>query len=185
MAQNATYMEHFEQQHSVHQDIPVASPLPPELADFLRGHEYACLTHGTDRGTVFLLKAPSADIESARGRIPTSLSHELYSHPRAPVIRLLLHLHDQPSQPLAFETFINVRDPDQLEEYRDLAGQDLHRLLFYDEVLEHRLSKLVRNRAGAQMQQILTIAARLSAAIPYDWFDFDAAKAEVMERAGL
>jgi hypothetical protein len=177
-------MEHFEQQQSSHQEIPAPSPLPPELAEFLRGYAHACLLHGTDRGTVFVLKAPRADIESARGHIPIALHHELYSHPHAPVIRLLLRLHDQP-QPLAFETFINVRDAEQLEEYRDLAGQDLHRLLFYDEDLEHRLSKAVRNRAGADMQRLLGLAVRLSLGIPYDWYDFELAKAQVQERASL
>lgn len=166
-------------------DVFLPSPLAPELADFLRDQSYACLTHATDRGTVFVLKAPRPDIESARGRVPMAVHHELYSHHRAPVIRMLLRFYDQPAQPLAFESFVNVRDPDQLADYRDLAGQDHLRLLFYDERLDHRLSKSLRNRAGSEMGRMLDLAVRLSLGIPADWYDFDRAKAEVQRRTAL
>lgn len=64
------------------------SPLPPELAEFLR-----------DQGTVFVIKLPSSDIESARGRVPIHLRHELYAHANAPVIRTTLRVYDQPEAP--------------------------------------------------------------------------------------
>src|SRR5436309_2351600 len=91
--------------------VEQASSLPPELAAAIRDRRYACVTAPTDRGTVFVLKAPRRDIHSVRGRVPIELHHELYSHARAPVIRMLLRIHDEPATPLAFETFINVRDP--------------------------------------------------------------------------
>jgi hypothetical protein len=181
-------MEHAgdNQSDSVRFERPHGGPqLTPELADFLRTQGYACLTHPTDIGTVFVLKAPRLDIDSARGRVPLAVHHALYSHPRAPVIRTLLRLYDHPAQPLAFESFVNVRDPDQLADYRDLAGRDLLRLLFYDEQLEHRLSKSVHNRAGGEMGRLLAVAVRLSLGIPADWYDFDLAKAEVQRRAPL
>jgi hypothetical protein len=35
--------------------------LPPELAEFLRHQEYACLTQATDKGTAFVLKLPRVE----------------------------------------------------------------------------------------------------------------------------
>jgi len=60
-----------------------------------------------------------------------------------------------------------------------------HRLLFYDESLTHRLTKRVRNTAGAQMRKILNQADRVRAAISDDRYDFDAAKADVMRKTRL
>src|SRR6266545_6818463 len=75
------------------------SPLPPELAEFLRDKDVACLMQGTDQETVFVIKLPTQDIESARGRVPIHLRHELYAHPNAPVIRTTLRVYDQPEAP--------------------------------------------------------------------------------------
>lgn len=66
------------------------SPLPPELAEFLKDRPVACLLHETDTGTVFIIKVPARDIQSVRGRVPTYLRHELYDDPAAPVIRTLI-----------------------------------------------------------------------------------------------
>src|SRR6266496_4288409 len=81
--------------------------LPPELAIFLRQHQYAALLHATDLGTVLVVKAPDHDIQSVRGRVPIATRHELHSHPASPVIRMVTRIYDQPQQPLAFETFVN------------------------------------------------------------------------------
>src|SRR6266487_5127104 len=75
------------------------SPLPPELAEFLRDQAIACLMQGTDQGTVFVIKLPTPDIESACGRVPIHLRYELYAHPNAPVIRTTLRIYDQPEAP--------------------------------------------------------------------------------------
>src|SRR6266508_3816601 len=93
------------------------SPLPPELAEFLREKDVACLMQATDQGTAFVLKLPTQDIESARGRVVIQLRHELYAHPAAPVIRTLLTLYDQPERPLALETFTNIDDENQRSEF--------------------------------------------------------------------
>jgi hypothetical protein len=159
--------------------------LPPELAASIEDRPYACVTAPTDRGTVFVLKAPRHEIASVGGQVPMQLRHELYSHARAPVVRMLLTIYDQPYTPLAFESFINVRDSDQLEAYADLARQRAFRLLFYDERLRHRLSKRLPNHAGEQMEAILGLAARLSVGIPHDWYDFDLAKARVQREVPL
>src|SRR4051812_7632063 len=110
-------MEHggHDRTDSPRQEGPLGGPLlTPELVDFLRHQRYACLTHATDQGAVFVLKAPAADIASIQGPVPIRVGHELYSHARAPVIRTLLRIYDRPERPLAFESFVNVRDPQQL-----------------------------------------------------------------------
>jgi hypothetical protein len=159
--------------------------LPPELAQHLQTHRYACLTHGSDQGTLFILKAPRREIESLRGTVPVAVRHELYDHPSAPVIRLLLTFYDQPSRPLAFETFINAADPAQRADYADLARQRALTLLFYDESLAHRLSKRVRHTAREQIETILLVAERLCRAILPTDFDFDRARAAVQRRTSL
>jgi hypothetical protein len=39
------------------------SPLPPELAEFLRDKDVAHPMQGADQGTAFVLKLPTEDIE--------------------------------------------------------------------------------------------------------------------------
>ncbi len=161
------------------------SSLPPDLADFLRNQTLACLTHPTDRGTVLVIKAPGREIESVRGRVPISISHELYDHPSAPVIRMVTTIYDQPETPLAFEMFVNVGSHDQRSDYEGLIGQDQLLLLFYDEALVHRLTKALRNMDGATMRAVLTRADELFHAIREEQFDFDQAKQAVMKAASL
>src|SRR5215211_5553162 len=119
--------------------------LPPEMADFLKDKDYACLLWGTDQGSVFVVKAPAREIQSLRGNVPVRVLHQLYQHPRAPVIRTVITWYDQPESPLALETFINVEDEQQRADFTDLAKRQELRFLFYDRALRHRLSKLVPN----------------------------------------
>jgi hypothetical protein len=65
-------------------------PLVPELADFLKDKEIACLFQATTGETVLVVKAPAAEIQSVRGRVPIALRHELYDHPASPEIRTVL-----------------------------------------------------------------------------------------------
>ena len=163
----------------------VSSPLPPDLAAFLQDKQYACVTQATDRGTVFVVKAPTSDIESVRGRVPIRLRHALYEHPAAPVIRTVTTIYDQPERPLALETFINVADEQQCADFAALSQQRELHLLFSDEHLSHRLSKAVRVRNHETLGRIVQQAERLAAAIPDERFDFDMAKAAVMEATRL
>jgi hypothetical protein len=113
------------------------------------------------------------------------MSHELYDHPSAPVIRMVTTIYDQPDRPLALETFVNVASPDQRADYEGLTGQNELLLLFYDDTLVHRLTKAVGNVDGATMRAVLTRADELLRAIPPNQFDFDAAKAAVVARTTL
>src|SRR4051794_13728409 len=87
--------------------------LPPELRDFLRTQEYACLLHATSRGTVLVLKAPADVVATLGGPIHVRLSHKLHSKPTAPVIRTVLGWSDRPGSQLLFESFTNVAEPQQ------------------------------------------------------------------------
>jgi hypothetical protein len=159
--------------------------LPPELAAFLRQQQYAALLHATDLGTALIVKAPSAEIASVRGRVPIGFNHELYAHPASPVIRLLTRIYDQPNRPLALETFINVGDPDQRSDYAALTRQDELHLLFYDEQLRHALTKTTAGTDPVAIARVLTAADQLLSAIPEDRRDFDAAKADVIAQSSL
>jgi len=162
------------------------SRLPKELADFLKNQPpYACVTERTNLGTVLVIKAPNRDIQSARSRVPIHVEHQLFDHPSAPVIRMTITIYDQPKQPLAMETFINVEDERQRADYAALAKQRTLHMLFYDETLNYRLTKGVGNGARNKIVHILTQAHQLLSDIPKSRFDFDRAKAEVMRRTRL
>jgi len=161
------------------------SPLPPELAAFLRDQEIACLMQGTDHGTVFVIKLPTPDIESARGRVPIHLRHELYVHRNAPVIRTVLCIYDQPDAPLTLETFTNIADEQQRSDFAALADQDTLLLLFYNERLDHVLTKGIPQSDPEQTTFILSRAAQVLAEIPKEDFDFERAKQVVMQATNL
>jgi hypothetical protein len=148
------------------------SPLPPERAAFLRDQDIACLMQGTDQGTVFVIKLPTQDIESARGRVPIHLRHELYTHPNAPVIRTTLRIYDQPEAPLALETFTNIAEENQRNDFAALAHQEAFFLLFYDEKLAHTLTKVVPQSNPEQAALVLAYAEQILATIPTGRFDF-------------
>lgn len=159
--------------------------LPPEMADFLKDQEYACLLWGTDQGSVFVVKAYQRDIQSLRGNVPVRILHQLYDHPQAPVIRSVITWYDRSASPLALEAFINVDDPQQRADFLDLAQRDQLSFLFYDAGLQHRLSKVVRNSDREIISQITASADQLAAQIPAAQRKFDAAKADIMRRTSL
>lgn len=161
------------------------TPLPPELRQFLRDRDYACVTESTGQGTILVLKAPGADILSARGSVPIELRHELYDVPTAPVIRMITTIHDQPDHPLRFESFVNVEDEQQRAEYQALSLQDHLFMLFYDEQLRHRLTKQVGQLDRERIADVLSRADALFGAIPEEQYNFDTAKAWVMARTDL
>jgi len=174
-----------QQSRRSHGEPSRPSPLPEQLADFLKNRAFACLMHGTDKGTVFVVKVPSRDIKSARGRVPIHLRHELYQHPSAPVVRTVIRIYDQPDLPLALETFTNVQDEAQRAEFAALAVQKSVLLLFYDEGLKHRLTKQVDSAPNDAIPEIVRQADELLARIPPGQFDFDRAKAAVVRRTRL
>lgn len=164
----------------------IPSQLPPELAGFLRRQpDYACVTHATDQGTAYVLKVPGQELPTLRGTMPVGLRHELYEHRAAPVLRTVLTIMDQPGRPLRVETFINVAEPDQRADFAALADQEHLLLLFYDEGLQHRLTKVVPYPEREDIPLLLARADALGAAIPPWRYNFDRAKADVMRHTTL
>lgn len=176
-----------EGRHEAQPDQPLSPiPLPDELADFLREQgPFACLTHETDRGTAFVIKAPRAEMHSLQGTVPIEVRHALYYHPASPVIRTILVIYDDPTCPLALETFFNVGDPRQRDDFAALADQDELLLLFYDELLTHRLSKRVRHAARGRIEGICQLAETFRLSIPEEHRNFDLAKADVIAQTNL
>lgn len=159
--------------------------LPPELAEFLRSQEYVMLTHATDQGTIFVVKAPQREISSVTGPVLMKVFHELYQEPEAPVIRSVVKMYDQPDTSLSLETFTNVRDEQQRSDFDILAQQQKFLFLFYNENLQHQLSKQLNNSNGKQMSKILELADRRSSILSDATYNFDQAKARVMRNTKL
>jgi hypothetical protein len=159
--------------------------LPPDMAAFLRTKEVACLMHETNHGTVFVVKLPATEIQSLGGRVPMHVRHELYQHPAAPVIRTVIRIFDRPENPLGLEMFTNVEEADQRADFARLAGQQNIHLLFYDEQLNHRLTKGMENVESLKIHEIVAAADLVRAEIAPEHYDFDRAKADIVERTSL
>jgi hypothetical protein len=153
-----------------------AVALPPELCEFLALRDRACLTIPTDDGTVIVAKTPTADIDSCRGRVKILVSQELFNTSHGPVLRLLLTIHDQPERPLCLEAFCNIADPSQFAEYQDLLSRPVLRVLFYDEQVVHRLSKLIPQPLDNTTKSLLPTALKLLKRTAPDMLDYDKAK---------
>ena len=176
------HRDHFK---DVHAKQPTGGTLPDDLAAFLSTQRLACLLVGTEMGSAMVIKAPAVEIENVRGPVPVLLRHELYRHPTSPVIRMVLRLYDRPPSILSFESFINADDEGQRADYGELARQDEIGLHFYDESLEHRLTKRIRNSVRQDVLHVLMTALRLRARIPDDRFDFDLPKSDVIASTSL
>ncbi len=129
----------FHPHHLSEPIVPI--PLTPDLAAFLATQDVACLMQETSNGTAHVIKLPTREIESLRGRVPIHVRHEVYAHPAAPVIRSVITIYDQQDHPLALETMTNIAEQDQRNHFARLASQKDLLLLFYDEQLHHHLSK--------------------------------------------
>lgn len=161
------------------------SPLQPELAEFFQDHDFAAVMHGSNHGTLLVIKAPRREIHSVEGPILIGLEHELYDHPTAPVIRMVTTFFDQPNRPLALETFVNVEDPQQHADYEALSHQEEMLILFFDETHQHRLTKQVGGVDRDRVAEVLRRAEELYQAIPEEQYSFEIAKAWVMAHTSL
>ena len=176
-------VEHYQESEPFEPIEPAI--LPPDLADFLRTKDVACLMQETTHGTVFVVKLPATEITSLSGRVPIHIRHELYHHPAAPVIRTVVRIYDRPDNPLGLETFTNVEQDDQRADFARLAGQENIYLLFYDEELNHRLSKGMGNVEPEVIEDIIDKADALRDRIKPELYDFDRAKADIVARTSL
>jgi len=100
-------------------------------------------------------------------------------------MRTVLAIVDQPQSPLRVENFITVADERQRADFAALADQEQLLLVFYDEQLQHRLTKLVSYPERSEVPTILARTEALRAAIAPWRFDYDRAKAAVMKQTSL
>lgn len=160
--------------------------LPEALRDFLRqSGDYVLVTNASDQGTIYVVKAPEKDIASIRGNVPMQVTHELYRLPQAPVIRSVIRIYDDPSHPLTLETFTNIRDEEQRQNFATLSGQPKYIFTFYNKQLTHRLTKSLDNTHREQTASLFRQALLASSRIPDRRYDFDQAKAAVIRRTTM
>lgn len=164
---------------------PSGTTLPSELAAYLKDHEYAALLHGTDHGSIYICKAPCREIDQLRGPLPVGLTHSLYEHLNAPVIQSVIRLYDQPQSHLALESYVNVADEGQRDDFAALGRQRTIALAFYNERLDNQLIKRIANNTRRDIAHILDQAMTLSRHVPADHYDFDQAKEAVMRATSL
>ena len=164
--------------------------LPPDLAAFLESQRLACLLIGTERGSGFVIKAPGDEIESAprpacRSCSATSCTAtRLARDPsRCSASTTVRTIDRPPHSPSRASSTSTTRASGS--DYGELARQDLVDLHFYDEALQHRLTKQIPNNLRSDIPLVLLTALRLRARIPNDRFDFDRAKADVIARTSL
>lgn len=148
------------------------SPLPLALMAFLKERPRAIFMHGTNIGTVFVVKLPGKEIRVMPNPVPIHLRQELYRHPNAPVIRLVATILDRPRNPLALETYVNIEDEYQRRDYQALANQDQLHMLFYDEAGQHRLTKQITHPGKENVNHIIAAALALLGSISADQFRF-------------
>jgi hypothetical protein len=105
----------------------------------------------------------------------------LYSHPAAPVIRLVLSIEDRWGSAWVLETFVNAADMDDHQQLSALSQQDHVDATFYDETLSHRLTKRVGDVDLSGLSDTLREAAELCGNIPRERYDFASAVMDVRE----
>jgi len=154
--------------------------LPQDLAFFLKSRDYACVMQQTKLGTAFIFKAPYYELTDLSGMVGVAVNHELYNTPSAPVIRSTIIWFDRPDSQLAFETFTNIRSVSQSAEFEALASQEDYLCVFYDETMQLKLAKRIRNHQQEQLGAIAKAAKALSDQLTDDQYDFDQAKVVVV-----
>ena len=155
--------------------------LLPEVRQVFEASGYGSLAVETSVGIVHACHAPDADIEGFRGK-PASYRWELIEMPTAPLVRLAVHIYDQPRNPFFFESFLNVGEADQLNVLAQLAGQEELYFAFYGDDLDYRFTKILPHdeQQWQRLDDIIERALAYREQIPESERDFDRAKAVFM-----
>jgi hypothetical protein len=157
--------------------------LPEEIRQVFERFGYGCLAAETSIGVVHICHAADGDIEDFANK-PVSYQWQLVKMPTAPLIRLELTIHDRPSNPYRFGSFLNVAEEDQARVLAQLAGQDQLYLAFYGDDLSHRFTKIVNHdrQQWQYLDELVAEALKHWQQIPPEQRDFDKAKAEFVRR---
>ena len=132
-----------------------------------------------------VVRAQRWEIHNVRGREPIELGHELYSTRLLRSSGWLCGSTTSLDWPLALEAFVNVDDEHQRQDYDELVRLDDVHVHFYDEQLEHLLTRQVRNGTHRDVLDLLLAALRLRAQVSNDRFDSERAKADVRAQTHL
>jgi hypothetical protein len=167
----------------------MAIELPPMLAEFLRDKQYAMLATSSNKGAILIAKMPAADIRECSGRVPVHVDYQLFRTPYGPVVRLVLEIYSEPvhtkggidQSSFLMETFFNSDDPEQRADLADLIGREYLRVAFFDETLQHVISKRITHTQNDDLRALAVTAHRLLMETPPDQRDFDRAKQIIMD----
>jgi hypothetical protein len=155
----------------------VTNELPEPVREVFEQSGYGCLALESTIGIVHVCHASDDDIAGFHER-PVSTRWELIEMPTAPLVRLAIHIHDDPVEPFLFESFLHVGEPDQLQVLAELAAQPELILAFYGDDLRYRYAWTVPH-SEQQWQQLDGIISRAEAywtGLPPDGRDFNQAK---------
>ncbi len=155
------------------------------MAEVLRGQTYACVLHESKRGSLFILKLPTPELEPLTGQTPLRISHEIYSKRTAPVIGVGLRWWERPGCERRLTSFTDIADPNQRAAYERLSHQTTFEVLGYNELLQPLVRRRVLNNDQRRVAQILAIAQKLLWTIPDGAYDFELAKASVLRGMSL
>lgn len=155
--------------------------LPPMLREFLKGHAFALVSMSSNLGTVLVAKAPLLEIDSVRGRVSINVRYEVHNSVYGPVVRMVFVIYDRPHTPLILETFFNPSDTEQMADLVDLLGKDRVHVVFFDEMLTHRLTKTVRQPKVEELRALAPQVRKLLARADPTEIDFDMAKRVIQD----
>jgi hypothetical protein len=161
--------------------------LPPDLEATLIVIGSGMVLARTSEGPAFIAKAPRAEIDQFRGRLPVDVRHELHLYSGGPAIRVVIKIHDKPGSYYAFETFLDVGlDSDRVDYYTMIVGKTIT-VHFYDEKVEHILTKKVRiDPVGRDhVMQLYRRALNYYEQTPPQLRNFLATKAEVLLKSDI
>lgn len=161
--------------------LAASNELLPEVRQVFENAGYGALAVETNIGIVHVCHASDTDIRGFQDK-PASYRWELIEMPTAPLVRLGVHIFDQPLTPFFFESFLNVGAADQLRMLTQLAGQDRLYLAFYGDDLEYRFTKTLPHDElqWQRLDEIIEQALVYWEQVPEAERDFDKAKAVFM-----
>ena len=166
-----------ERSHLWRSEMVYINHLPPEIRRVFEQTGYGCLAAQTTHGVVHVCHAADADIAGFAGA-RAHARWELVEMPTAPLVRLELLVHDDPTNPYRFESFLNVADPEQLAILAELAGQEELYMDFYGDDLTYRHTTVVAHseQHWQHLDDIITRAELYWQGLPDERRDFDLAK---------
>jgi hypothetical protein len=158
--------------------------LSPDLRAFLYaepGDVALFLSSPDDKLTSLVLKTNTNNIDTLRGDVPIHYCWTLWDTPWARVLRMEMTIYDRPHAPYVLETFMNVADPAQLADLRQLTVQEYFQIHVFDRRCRYKLTKRLAQDAETRWSLVQAIDLALLTLKGLDGcWDFDRAKVNVL-----